>query len=242
MQFRIMNNDSRIPYGRLSEAAVNEAAERLSGEAFKAWVKLAIAKNGSIKTVDIDYDIQDELQPYIFFGKDNTPIFMLLDGEETSTNNAQAKLKAPPVWDSICSLYSFIPSDYSQIDAKLTEYKLSDLAEEIMNFWKEHIAEVDCSKANKNPVIFGFKIALTIWMKSCFQLQPGDMIDLGVNASNVVRFTDTKIQARIKELAQQSPIKEITERNCAIWNKSLQEGRMEFDPLVVGKILTARKI
>ena len=233
------DNLIRIPYGKISEDSINEAAAKLTGDAFKVWIKLAISKSGSKKSILIDKNILDELRDYVKYDV-TSETYTFSIPEESSHSNQKPK-QIPPVWQDIARVYDFRNEDFKFVSKSFSDYHLTKKTDEILNYWKDHSSVIDCSAARTNPVVYGLRILLTHWVRNCFQLYPGEELNIGHNACNISRVKNFATRKKIQDALAHSEIVEITQENASEWNVDIREGNIEFDPLVVGTILEQRE-
>lgn len=225
-------------WGKLGVEEARTAAERLSGDGFKAWVLLALNQDGFVWQGDLEprtvYELLDRgyLTP---FGDGN--YLFKPDGEPGDVD-------VPAEWSKIADLYgSSNQQDLSYVRDKLKSACLDDRMEDVLVYWTEKygaLQEVDHSRA-RNRLRFDFSVVLVWWLWDHFRFQPGDVLEVEEGAK-LLRFHDISFMDMIQNGVRKRRITKIVMDEAAvkIWNNALETRKFEVPLECVGKILKNR--
>lgn len=152
-----VNQTSPTIWGKLGIEEARTASKRLSGDAFKAWVLLALNQDGFVWRGDLEPRTFHELSNYGYLTTLGEGSYLFQpDGEPEDVD-------APTEWLRIADLYgSSGQQDLSYVRDKLRSAHLDDRMEDIIVYWAEKykaLQEIDHTKA-RNHLRFDFSVLL----------------------------------------------------------------------------------
>lgn len=233
-----VNQSNAEPWGRLSVEETRLASKRLSGEAFKIWVSLALNQDGFMWCGDLEASTRRELSDYGY-------LFQLDDGNYLFRPDGEVEdADIPAAWEKIIELYG--PNsrqDWIHVRNKLQAAYLGDRTEEILSYWLKkykELQEIDHSKA-RNRLKYDLSIVIVWWLWDNFRFQPGDVLEVGQGAK-LLRFHDSMFAVTIQDGALKRGITKIrmNEKASDFWNSKLSSKKVEIPIESVAKILKNR--
>jgi len=233
-----VNQTSPTLWGKLGIVETRVAAERLSGDAFKAWILLALNQDGYVWCGDLEPRTFQELADYGYLLPLEGGNYVFLPDGETEGYDIPAE------WGKIAGLYgSSGQKDLSYVRDKLKTACLGDRLGDILSYWGEKyeaIQEIDHSKV-RNRLKFDLSIVLTWWLWSDFRFEVGDRLEVGQGAKRL-RFHDTAFQEKTQRESNNRgmAVAYIQEKNVDYWNNAFSAQKFEIPLDVVGNILKSR--
>lgn len=233
-----VNQTSPQLWGKLGVEEARTASERLSGDAFKAWVLLALNQDGYVWQGDLEPRTFHELSDYGY-------LTTLGDGNYLFQPNGEPEdVDVPSEWVRIADLYgSSGRQDLRYIQGKLRSACLDDRMGDILTYWAEKygaLQEIDHSRA-RSRLRFDFSVILVWWLWDHFRFQPGDVLEVGEGAK-LLRFHDATFKVRVQATitGKKSPEFHITNEAVNTWNTAFADKKFEIPLECVGKILKNR--
>lgn len=234
-----VNQNSPETWGKLGVGETKLAAERLSGDGFKAWVLLSLNQDGYVWCGDLEPRTFRELADYSYLipFQDGNYLFRP-DGEAGDTDT-------PVGWDKIVELYgSSSQQGLNYVRDKLNVACLDDRIENILSYWAEKhrfLQEIDHSKT-RNCLKFDFAVVLVWWLWDNFRFQLGDVLEFGQDAK-LLRYHDSMLKFNIQDGAHKRKLTAVTmstEETVAYWNKNFSAKKFEIPLESVAKMLKNR--
>ena len=228
------------PYGAVSIADLTAAADHLTDSGFKAWVLLALNRDGYRWQGELSHSVASELERWGY-------LVPLDDGGNVFCPSGDAEGEAPgypAAWTEISKLYGVLENEYSRVANKLEGCHLLDKADSILAYWVECHNDlqlsVDHSKA-KNPLLFDLSVVLVWWIRSNFTFKVGDQITTGMDGRRL-RYHDPAFQRKVRAalIGRMLDCVPISEKNVDFWTQSLRNGKFELSPAAVGEIIRSR--
>lgn len=235
-----VNQTSPQLWGKLGITETHTAAERLSGDAFKAWVLLALNQDGFVWRGDLEPRTFHELSDYGYLTTLGEGNYLFQPDGELGDVDVSAE------WSRIADLYgSSGQQDLSYVRDKLRSAYLDNRMEDILDYWAEKymaLQEVDHSRA-RNRLRFDFSVMLVWWLWDHFRFQLGDVLEVGEGAK-LLRFHDAALKTRIQTIAHghKNASFNMTEANVGTWNTVFADKKFEVPIECVAKILKSREI
>ena len=233
-----INQTSLRLWEKLGIEDTRTAAERLSGDSFKAWVLLSLNQDGYIWQGDLEPHTFHELSDYGYLTAfDDGSYLFQPDGEPEDFD-------IPAEWLKIADLYgSSSQQRLSYIRDKLQSACLDYRMEDILIYWVakyRQLQEIDHSKA-RNHLKYDFSVLLVWWLWDNFRFQPGDVLEVGEGAK-LLRFHDTAFKDKIQNGVRKRKITRINMDEAAAntRNNALAAKKFEIPVECAAKILKSR--
>ena len=244
--------DNRVPWKRLSTAAVFDAINRLCHEestrnTLGAWFTLAMSKDKY--DAEIDNRLLIDLDPWLINAPDGRLLFSVT-GElpNTFTDCAeQEQSELPHEWRVISDDYGkYGKVYYDRIVQKLRTWQLNDYTTDILTYWHDNIDDIRSRRAEyerktgkevKGKLGYDVTIAAIRWAQNNFRFEVGDHFDMGAGLSKI-RIRDTKLKERLQP---DKTIINIADCNLRFWNDNIAKDAFELQIEEYGRMLTERK-
>lgn len=233
-----INQTSPTLWGKLGVEETRIAAERLSGDGFKAWVLLALNQDGYIWKEDLERRTFHELSDcgYLTAFGDGSYLFRP-DGEPED-------FEMPAEWGKIAALYSSSgQQDFRCVRDKLQSACLDDRMQDILAYWAKKyrsLQELDHSKA-RNHLKYDFAVMLVWWLWDNFRFRLDDVLEVGDEAKRL-RFHDGAFKSKIQIGVCERKITKIHMNEAAanFWNTEFAARKFEIPLECVAEILKNR--
>lgn len=229
-------------WGKLSVQAVNEAAELLSAEAFRLWVKMAMNQDGYVYHLGdaCPAEIIDELVDGGYLHPGNGDRMLFTDGM-----GAKDGLR-PDAWWGVVDSYSGVAAEsaeYMHIRHRLETTGILDEMESVLWYWQSRLKELaarreQSSRTINNPIRYDFSVVLVWYLWDHFFFVEGDRLPL-----DGLRYHDDAVQQKVLRArsARKANVVKMQVANLPYWNDVFSKRKVEVPTEVIGDILRQRQ-
>lgn len=222
------------------------AMSRLSGEAFKLWVRLALNQDSYVSTLDsgkFDRELSELLDVGYIIATDSAMLLFVEDGDYDD-----AQENRPLQWGEVYSLYNMTmrnsEQDLEYVKERLTATGLEDEVDSVLAYWKSNYNDLVSSRPAKakNALRYDFAKVLIWYLWDHFTFEIGDVVIVGKDGRRIRCHSDT-IKSRIVDGAKTRNIETVTmqEHNIEFWRDAFAKRQIELNTNDIGDIIRVRK-